>query len=196
MRRRNIADYLQLTRQIILSNRVGVRGFVQNDYAPIIQLARSALPESVVMLFESTLLFHLKCMEKGIDDGRRFWVYLHDARHISIAGYQHRASDPEDICWAGWFLVEKRVSPKLKISILGDMLEKCLQHPAFRTLLIEVYAGEAASNIYSIYRKFNLQEVGRIKDFYGHDEDLIIMSLDLGAIRAELRHNEIPFLVH
>ena len=196
MRRRNIADYLQLTRQIILSNRVGVRGFVQNDYAPIIQLARSALPESVVMLFESTLLFHLKCMEKGIDDGRRFWVYLHDARHISIAGYQHRASDPEDICWAGWFLVEKRVSPKLKISILGDMLEKCLQHPAFRTLLIEVYAGEAESNIYSIYRKFNLQEVGRIKDFYGHDEDLIIMSLDLGAIRAELRHNEIPFLVH
>jgi hypothetical protein len=196
MKKRNIADYLQVTRQIILSKRVGVRGFVQNDYAPIMQLATSALPESVVMLFESTLLFHLKCMEKGIDDGRRFWVYLHDARHISIAGYQHRVSDPQTICWAGWFLVEKRVSPKLKISILGDMLEKCLQHPAFRTLFIEVYAGEAASNIYSIYKKFNLQEVGRIKDFYGYDEDLIIMSLDLDAIRAELRHNEIPFSVH
>lgn len=76
------------------------------------------------------------------------------------------------------------------------MLEKCLQHPAFRTLFIEVYAGEAASNIYSIYKKFNLRAVGRIKDFYGHDEDLIIMSLDLDAIRAELRHNEIPFSVH
>ena len=196
MKKRNIADYLRLTRQIILSKRVGVRGFVQNDYAPIMQLAMSALPESVRMLFESTLLFHLKCMEKGIDDGRRFWVYLHDAHHISIAGYQHRVSDPQDICWAGWFLVGKRVSPKLKISILGDMLGKCLQHAAFRTLFIEVYAGEAASNIYSIYKKFNLLEVGRIKDFYGNDEDLIIMSLDLDAIRAELRHNEIPFIVH
>jgi hypothetical protein len=196
MKKRNIADYLQTTRQIILSRRVGVRDFIQNDYAPIMQLAMSALPESVVPLFESTLSFHLKCLENGIDDGRRFWVYLYDAHHISIAGYQHRASDPKDICWAGWFLVEKKVSPKLKISILGDMLDKCLQHSDFRTLFIEAYAGEAASNIYSIYKKFNLQEVGRLKDFYGHGEDLSIMSLDLDAIRAELRHNEIPFSVH
>jgi hypothetical protein len=196
MKKRNIADYLPLTRQIIWNRRVGVRGFIQEDYAPIMQLARTALPESVVLLFESTLSFHLKCREKGIDDGRRFWVYLQAALHISIAGYQHRASDPRDIGWAGWFLVEKKVSPKLKIAILGDMLEKCLQHPAFRTLFIEVYGGEAASNIYSIYKKFNLQEVGCLKDFYGHDEDLIIMSLDLDAIRAELGHNEIPFRVH
>jgi hypothetical protein len=196
MKKRNIADYLPLTRQIILSRRVEVRGFIQNDYSPIMQLAMSALPESVFLLFGSTLSFHLQCLEKGIDDGRRFWVYLHDARYISIAGYQHRVSDPQDICWAGWFLVEKKVSPKLKISILGDMLEKCLQHPPFRTLFIEVYGGEAASNIYSIYKKFNLQEVGRLQDFYGRGEDLIIMSLDLEAIRAELRYNEIPFHLH
>ena len=196
MEKRNIADYLQLTRQIILDRRVAVRGLNQDDYAPIMQLAMSALPESVVLLFESTLSFHLKCIGKGIDDGRRFWVYLHNDRHISIAGYQHRASDPRDICWAGWFVVEKKVSPKLKISILGDMLEKCLQHPVFRTLFIEVYGGEATSNIYSIYKKFNLQEVGCLKDFYGHDEDLIIMSLDLDAIRAELGHHEIPFGIH
>src|SRR5512139_1725698 len=131
MEKRRIADYLPLTRRMILSQRLGVREFFQNDYAPIMQLAVSALPESVFPLFESTLSFHLKCMEKGIDDGRRFWVYLQDARYISIAGYQHRASDPQDICWAGWFLVEKGVSPRLKISILGDLLEKCLQHPAF-----------------------------------------------------------------
>jgi hypothetical protein len=196
MKKRIIADYLLLTRRIILSKRVGIREFIQNDYAPIMQLAMSVLPESVVLLFESTLSFHLKCMEKGIDDGRRFWVYLDDTRHLAIAGYQHRVSDPQDICWAGWFVVGKRVPPKLKISILGDMLEKCLQRAAFRTLFIEVYASEAASNIYSIYKKFNLQEVGRIKDFYGHDEDLIIMSLDLVAIRAELPRNEIPFSVH
>lgn len=181
---------------MILSQRLGVREFFQNDYAPIMQLAVSALPESVFPLFESTLSFHLKCMEKGIDDGRRFWVYLQEARYISIAGYQHRASDPQDICWAGWFLVEKGVSPRLKISILGDLLEKCLQHPAFKTLFIEVYANEAVSNIYSIYKKFNLREVGRIEDFYGHGEDLMIMSLDLDAIRAELGHHEIPFRVH
>ncbi len=196
MKKRNIADYLPLTREIILNRRVAVRGFIQNDYAPIMQLAMSALPESVVRPFESTLSFHLKCMEKGIDDGRRFWVYLYNARHISIAGYQHRVSDPRDICWAGWFLVERKVSPKVKVAILGDMLEKCLQHPAFRILFIEVYGGKAASNIYSIYKKFNLQEVGCLKDFYGHGEDLIIMSLDLDAIRAELRYNEIPFRVH
>lgn len=196
MKKKNIANYLRFTRRIILSERIDVRELTRNDYPPIMQLAMSALPKSVVLLFESTLSFHLKCAEKGIDDGRRFWVYLHDARRISIAGYQHRASDPKDICWAGWFLVGKKVSPKIKISILGDMLEKCLQNPAFRTLFIEVYAGEGESNIYAIYKKFDLQEVVRIKNFYGHDEDLIIMSLDLEAIRAELRHNEISFIVH
>ena len=191
-----ISDYLPLTRRILLRQCVGVRELVQKDYAPIMRLATSALPESVVLLFESTLSFHLKCLEKGIDDGRRFWVYLDDGRHVAIAGYQHRVSDPHDICWAGWFVVAKRVSPKLKISILGDILEKCLQHSAFRTLFIEVYGGETASNIYSIYKKFNLQEVGCIKDFYGRDEDLILMSLDLDAIRAELPRNEIPLRVY
>jgi hypothetical protein len=196
MKKRKIGDYLQLTRRTFLSKRVEVRGFTQHDYLPIMEVARSALPKSMVLLFESTLSFHLECIEKGIDDGRRFWVYVYDERHISIAGYQHRVSDPQGICWAGWFLVEKGVPAKLKISIIGDMLEKCLQQPAFRTLFIEVYAGEYTSNIYSIYKKFTLQEVCYIKDFYGCDEDLCIMSLDLDEIRAELRHSEIPVNIH
>ena len=85
--------------------------------------------------------------------------------------------------WGGWYVCASDVPALAKLGMLFEVLRELLFDTSYEALYIEVFANAQASNILGIYRSLMLDEITRIKDFYGPGTDMALMKLDLGAVR-------------
>ena len=131
-----------------------------------------------------TLTYHLRCQDADIQSGRHYWRYVQAGRVVGLAGYQCRQWDPPQVVWGGWFLSDKNASSSSKIGMLLTTLVTLSEHTTHTTLYIEVFADASRTNILGIYRSLMLEEIARLPGYYAKGQDMVIMRLDLAALRA------------
>lgn len=181
-----IITMLRRAEYVIQSNGILSSCFDPQDKSSVIELIHSSCPESIAPLAISTLSFHADCIEKQLNDGRRYWKYCAGSNCVAISGLHHRIWEPQEIWWGGWFCAATTLTPKIKVSILFDTLNQAIRIPDLRHLYLEVYAGTDDSNIYNIYKKFGLNEYATLPNFYGIDKGLVLMSVDINILRQLL----------
>ena len=174
------AEYVLQTNGILSSP------FDPQDKSSVIKLIQTSFPECIASLAISTLSFHADCIEKQLNDGRRYWKYCAGSNCIAISGLHHRIWEPQEIWWGGWFSATTTLTPKIKISILADTLNQAIRIPDLTHLYLEVYTGTDDSNIYNIYKKLDLNEYATLPNFYGIDKGLVLMSVDITILRQLL----------
>lgn len=130
-----------------------------------------------------TLTYHLRCQDADIQTGRHYWRYVQAGRVIGLSGYQCRQWDPPHVVWGGWFLSDRNASALSKMGMLLATLVTLSEHTTHTTLYIEVFADAERTNILQIYRSLMLEEIARIPGFYAKGQDMVIMRLDLAALR-------------
>lgn len=131
-----------------------------------------------------TLDFHSSCKQAGIDDGRRYWCFKDNGKVIGLTGYHYRLWDHADIVWAAWFVAAPQVSAMTKLGMIYNNMYVCLTQTRFREMYIELLGNGTDSNIYNIFRGLGLEEVATFRHFHGPDKDMVVMRIDLAALRA------------
>lgn len=131
-----------------------------------------------------TLDFHSSCQQAGIDDGRRYWCFKYRAKIIGLTGYHYRLWDNPDIVWAAWFVAAPQVSAMTKLGMLYNNMYVCLTQTRFREMYIELLGDGTDSNIYRIFKALGLEEVATFRHFHGQNKDMVVMRIDLTALRA------------
>lgn len=131
-----------------------------------------------------TLDFHSSCLKAGIDDGRRYWCFKHNDKIIGITGYHYRLWDHPDIVWAAWFVADPQVSAMTKLGMLYNNMYVCLTQTRYREMYIELLGDGTDSNIYKIFKALGLEEVATFRHFHGQNKDMVVMRIDLEALRT------------
>ncbi len=147
------------------------------------EFIRSAMVDGLNEDVNRTIAFHRKCLSADIDNGRNYWCFMQNQQVIGMSGYHQRIWDPENIVWGGWFVADPNTSAMAKIGMLLDTLKVLLEETHYSELYIEVFADPNMSNILSIYQSMMFTELSRIKDFYGQNQDMVVMKLELNALR-------------
>jgi len=131
-----------------------------------------------------TLDFHSSCQQAGIDDGRRYWCFKYNGKIIGLTGYHYRLWDHPDIVWSAWFVASPQVSAMTKLGMVYNNMYVCLTQTQFREMYIELLGDGTDSNIYKIFKGLGLEEVATFRHFHGQNKDMVVMRIDLAALRA------------
>ncbi|WP_046007148.1 hypothetical protein [Pseudoalteromonas rubra] len=131
-----------------------------------------------------TIEFHRRCLAAGIDNGRHYWCFKQGEQLVGMSGYHYRLWDPKSIVWGGWFVADQAVSPLVKMAMLLDTLKVLLEETSYEELYIEVFADTKQSNILNIYHSLQFTALGRFENFYGPQQDMVVMKLELAEVRA------------
>ncbi|HDS9357588.1 TPA: hypothetical protein QH850_000072 [Enterobacter chengduensis] len=141
-------------------------------------MARDACEEVI-----RTLDFHESCQRAGLDDGRRYWCFRQNGEIIGLTGYHYRLWDHPDIVWSAWFVAAPHAPAMTKLGMIYNNMYVCLTQTRFRTMYIELLGDGTDSNIYNIFKALGLQEVATFRHFHGKNKDMVVMKIDLDALR-------------
>ncbi|MBE0370338.1 hypothetical protein J8L98_17600 [Pseudoalteromonas sp. MMG013] len=130
-----------------------------------------------------TIDFHQRCLGAEIDNGRQYWCMKKGDEIIGLSGFHYRLWDPKSIVWGGWFVAQPNASAMTKIAMLLDTLKVLLEETNYQQLYIEVFADTEQSNILGIYQSLLFTELSRFESFYGPNQDMVVMKLELDDLR-------------
>jgi hypothetical protein len=141
-------------------------------------MARDACDEVI-----RTLDFHHACQRSQLDDGRRYWCFKQEGKIIGLTGYHYRLWDHPDIVWSAWFVAAPYAAAMTKLGMIYNNMYVCLTQTRFRMMYIELLGDGTDSNIYNIFKALGLEEVATFRHFHGHNKDMVVMKIDLDALR-------------
>nr|WP_241390802.1 hypothetical protein [Serratia proteamaculans] len=130
-----------------------------------------------------TLDFHYGCQRAGLDDGRRYWCFKQEGEIIGLTGYHYRLWDHPDIVWSAWFVAAQDAAAMTKLGMIYNNIYACLTQTKFRIMYIELLGNGTDSNIYNVVKYLGLEEIATFNDFHGLNKDMVIVKVELDALR-------------
>ncbi len=113
--------------------------------------------------------------------GARFYVAedRDEERVVGVCGWQADRGEGEGICWLGWFYVNpffrrRGIGAALFRRVLDDLLPA-----SFRKLYVDTSALPKYAPAVAFYRGVGFELEGRLRDYYGPGEDMLILGMTL-----------------
>lgn len=127
-----------------------------------------------------TMEFHFGCMEHGLDDGRKYFVWKPEGRIKGLVGLHHYPWGPRENVWLAWFAVHPKcqkqgVGRKLLISI--EETARGMGHTKF---LVETYEHPDFDKARAFYAANGFEKVGAIGDYLPDGSDMVVYGKRIG----------------
>lgn len=126
-----------------------------------------------IVASRNTLRFHFIAAQRGIDDGRRFWIGMLGRQIVGFVGI---VKGIKGICWLSWFGVRKKFRGHGFGNALFEHALKQAKRLGARTMCIETGISPAYGAANALYKSFGFKETGiTIKNFWNKGDDLVIL---------------------
>jgi GNAT superfamily N-acetyltransferase len=144
------------------------------DIPGAVDLIRIAMNEDESHWASQTMHHHFGCVEKGLDDGRHYFVWKNDSKVLGIAGFHHYNWGPTENVWLGWFALDPHLHDKGLGSELFDQVVSRAKEKGFKKLFIETYASKTFAKARKFYEKKGFEQAGEIENYLPGGEAMII----------------------
>ena len=126
---------------------------------------------------EKTMLFHFKCQEFGLADGREYYIYFSGSERVGLkgmSGLHHYEWGPEENVWLAWFAVD----PAWQGQGLGRKLMALTERKAiqlgYQNLLIETYNQKDFEKARNFYSAVGFKQKGKISGYLPDGSEMIV----------------------
>ena len=152
---------------------------IENDIEDACQLIALSMNANEAKWARKTMIYHFKCKENDINDGRSYFTYSKDQHLCGLVGLHHYEWGPEENVWLAWFAVQPRFQRKGIGKAMLELIEKQARSIGYSKLFIETYKQAEFDNALKFYTASGFTQVGVISDYLPSSEDMIVLKKDL-----------------
>jgi ribosomal protein S18 acetylase RimI-like enzyme len=125
----------------------------------------------------ATFTLHFRLRELGVDDGRSYYVWLHEGAVAGVSGLHHYTWGPDENVWLGWFGVHPDFGRRgIGSAMLGEMQRVASGH--YRRFFIETHG--ANTRAHAFYRDQGFREAGEIAGYNPDGAPMKVFVKELG----------------
>jgi GNAT superfamily N-acetyltransferase len=154
---------------------VQIRQMKKENIAGAADLVARAMNENEGKWADKTMNFHFECMEKGMDDGRDYYLWWQNENIRGIVGLHHYEWGPPENVWLAWFAVD----PMLQGQGFGKRLLDAVHEKAgdlgYQKFFIETYLHPDFEKAIRFYKKYGFTEHGRIDNYLPDGSQMLVL---------------------
>jgi len=121
-----------------------------------------------------TMRFHFGCQSHGLDDGRRYYIWRHNAMLRGLVGLHHAIWGPEENVWLAWFAVDPDYQGQGAGRRLLAAIKRIAVKDGFRKLLVETYGHTDFDRARRFYERNGFRQAGQIVDYLPDGAPMIV----------------------
>jgi len=126
---------------------------------------------------KATFRKHFALRKLGLDDGRRYFVWIEDGHVAGVTGLHQYSWGPEENVWLAYFGVHPDFARRGIGSVMLGEMQRLATERRYRKFFIETHG--ANERAHRFYRSQGFREVGSIADYNPDGAPMIVFAKEL-----------------
>ena len=147
---------------------------IDKDVEPAVELIRKAMNGIEARFAHRTMEFHFACQERGLSDGRDYYVYRKEGRILGLVGLHNYIWGPRENVWLTWFCVHPDIQQQGVGSSLLAAAEGMAKKLGYAKFFVETYDMADFAAARAFYEKQGFERAGQIADYLPNKADMVV----------------------
>lgn len=151
----------------------------RKDIDPVCDIIHRTLSAADAAAAKKTYDAHFFCKENRVDDGRHYFIILHEEQLIGTCGLHHYTWGPEENVWGGWLSVAPEYQRKgYGMTAFKKTLEMA-KTLGYKKFFIETSNDLLTEKARNLYERLGFVQAGSVSKYWPDNIDMLVYSIDL-----------------